>query len=95
MTDRVEFLYLRKEFTETLSEKWAMYLTQQEESQAPSSGSTPATPPTPAKMSRKRTVDEMKAPSSAKSVTALELHSQHNSFSFENLLSLDKTKHFS
>ena len=56
MTDRVEFLYLRKEFTETLSEKWAMYLTQREESQASSSsgqptapcaGSTPATPATP------------------------------------------------
>ena len=39
MTDRVEFLYVRKEFTETLSEKWAMYLTQREESQASSSGS--------------------------------------------------------
>ena len=53
MTDRVAFLYLRKEFTETLSEKWAMNLTQREESQASSSsgqptapcaGSTPATP---------------------------------------------------
>ena len=83
MTDRVEFLYLRTEFTETLSEKWAMYLTQREESQASSSsgqptapcaGSTPpATPATPAisaKMSRKRSVDELNTPSSLKSVIA-------------------------
>ena len=78
-TDRVEFLYLRKEFTETLSEKWAMYLTQREESQASSSGgqptapfagSTPATPATPvtpatsATSANKRSVDELNAPSS-------------------------------
>ena len=55
MTDRIEFLYLRKEFTETLSEKW-------EESQASSSSGQPtapcgSTPATPAKMSRKRSVD--------------------------------------
>ena len=44
MTDRVEFLYLRKVFTETLSEKWAMYLTQREESQASSSSGQPIAP---------------------------------------------------
>ena len=88
MTDRVEFLYLRNVFTETLSEKWAMYLTQREESQASSSsgqpiapcaGSTPATRATPAKMSRKRSVDELDAPSSLKSVIASDLYSQCNS----------------
>ena len=61
MTDRAELLYLRKEFTETLSGKWVMYLTPREESQtsssggqptAPCAGSIPATPATPAKMSR-------------------------------------------
>ena len=94
MRDRVGFLYLQNEFTETLSEKWTMYLTQREDSQASSScgqptapcaGSTPATPATPAtsatsvtsvtsatsaKMSRKRSVDELNAPSSLKSVIA-------------------------
>ena len=88
MTDRVKFLYLPKEFTETLSEKWAMYLTQREESQASSSSgqptapcagstqlrrltpATPATSATSAKMSRKRSVDELNAPSSLKSVIA-------------------------
>ena len=103
MTDRVEFLYLRKVFTETLSEKWAMYLTQREESQASSSsgqptapcaGSTPATRATratPAKMSRKRSVDELDAPSSLKSVIASDLYSQFNSFFFLFRL----LKHFS
>ena len=94
MTDRVEFLYLRKVFTEPLSEKWAMYLTQREESEASSSsgqpiapcaGSTPATGATratPAKMSRKRSVDELDAPSSLKSVIASDLYSQCNSVFF-------------
>ena len=84
MTDRVEFM-------ESLSEKWATYLTQREESQASSSsgqptapcvGSTPATPATSAtsaKMSRKRSVDELHAPSSLKSVIAWDLYSQRNS----------------
>ena len=92
MTDRVEFLYLRNVLAETLSEKWAMYLTQREESEASSSsgqpiapcaGSTPATRATratPAKMSRKRSVDELDAPSSLKSVIASDLYSQCNSF---------------
>ena len=44
MTDRVKFLYLPKEFTETLSEKWAMYLTQREKSQASSSSGQPTAP---------------------------------------------------
>ena len=54
MTDRVEFLYLRKEFTETLSEKWAMY----------------ALVRLQRLRRLQRSVDELNAPSSLKQVIA-------------------------